>query len=172
MTEHIDFTALPKVVAIVGSRSFADNDKTDQAMYKKMKKFVGKLQKGTLVVSGGARGIDTYAADCARIRKTLPNPDVKWPDKNLPVPERFFSRNRQIVDRLLIDGGAVIAFIDVTDCDGTMYTVRYAKKVGVPVILMKFSHAGNFKEVESTESEYLTDVYSDSQEATTTKLED
>ena len=151
----IDFKALPKTVAIVGSRSFADRDNTDQAMYKKMKKFVGQLEKGTLVVSGGARGIDTYAYDCAKIRKTLPEPVVYWPDKSLPIPERFFARNRQIVDHVQGDEGVVIAFLDVTDCDGTMYTVRYALQNLVPVIKLNFSHAGNFKNIESTEQSYL-----------------
>lgn len=58
--EDINFDQLPKVIAIVGSRFFTRLDWVDT--------FVNRLPKGTIVVSGGAQGVDTQAKETAKKR--------------------------------------------------------------------------------------------------------
>lgn len=61
----MDFEALPTVVAIVGSRDWPKSKKhwIDKA--------VASLKPGTIVVSGGARGVDTWAEEATDKRKDL-----------------------------------------------------------------------------------------------------
>src|SRR5687768_9743489 len=61
LTDKIDFETFPNVVAIVGSRSWTYQDWVN--------KFVKKLKPNTIVVSGGARGVDTFARE-ATIRRS------------------------------------------------------------------------------------------------------
>jgi len=82
----------------------------------------------SLIVSGGARGIDTLAekyADKNEISKLIFLPDYKRHGKVAPL-----IRNRQIVDNADI----VIAFGDGTS-RGTKYTIDYAQKCGIKVVV-------------------------------------
>lgn len=59
----IDFEKLPKVVAIVGSRSFPKPAWVHAAVL--------RLKPKTIVVSGGAQGVDTYAKNATDVRTDL-----------------------------------------------------------------------------------------------------
>ena len=61
--KKLSFDELPTHVGIIGSRDMPRLDAVE--------KFVAKLQPGTTVVSGGARGVDRTAAGAAR-RRGLP----------------------------------------------------------------------------------------------------
>lgn len=102
-------------VAVVGSRDITNLD------------LAAFLPDGiTVIVSGGARGIDTLAERYAKRRgiKTLIfRPDYETHGKSAPL-----IRNREIVDA----ADCVYAFWDGKS-RGTMHAVNYAKKTGKPV---------------------------------------
>lgn len=101
-------------VAIIGSRSINNAD-------------VGKRipPDTTLIISGGAVGIDTLAekyADKKGIEKMIIYPNYELYGKSAPL-----IRNKLIVD----NADLVIAFWD-GQSSGTAFTISYAKRRGVP----------------------------------------
>ncbi|HAN21645.1 MAG TPA: hypothetical protein DCP51_08250 [Clostridiales bacterium] len=101
-------------VAVIGSRSITNID---------IERY---LPKGiTLLITGGAVGIDTIAekyADRKRIKKQIFFPDYGRYGKSAPL-----MRNKLIVDNADI----VIAIWDGVST-GTNYTVKYAERIGKP----------------------------------------
>lgn len=102
-------------VAVVGSRGLTDID-------------ISKMipPDATLIISGGAAGVDTLAeryADEKGIPKRIIKPDYALYGKQAPLV-----RDRMIVE--LAD--AVIAVWDGSS-PGTGYTISYAKSRGVPI---------------------------------------
>lgn len=101
-------------VAVVGSRDYPD--------LARVGRFVGKLPAGTVVISGGAEGVDRRAAACARSR-------------GLPVVEHFadwsrgrgagYVRNKTIV----LDAQLVVAFWDLKS-RGTANAIVLADRGG------------------------------------------
>ena len=106
-------------VAIIGSRGI---DCVDFSSY--------LPKETTLIISGGAKGVDTLAEAYAK-QKALPvliiKPDYQKYGKNAPL-----IRNRKIVD--IAD--AILAFWD-GESHGTIYTVKYAIKHNKPVRLFR-----------------------------------
>jgi len=103
-------------VAIIGSRNL--NIEIDNYPPKNI----------SLIISGGARGIDTLAekyADKNGIPKLIFFPDYKRHGKIAPL-----IRNKQIVDNADI----VIAFWDGAS-RGTKFTIDYANKCGKEVVV-------------------------------------
>ena len=74
-------------VAIVGSRDFADLDA--------VRACVAELPPGTIVVSGGSRGVERVAEEAAAARG-LAVERVR-PQANMSGPERYAIRNALIV---------------------------------------------------------------------------
>lgn len=107
-------------VGIVGSRGYA-------ARYRVLA-FVAQLAPGTTVLSGGARGVDSWAAEHAllcglAVEEFLP--DLKT--------HRVFAlaakaRNKQIAEA----SDEVVAFWD-GDSPGTANTIAWAVALGTPV---------------------------------------
>ena len=86
------------IVAVIGSRDYQPLDQ--------VRAFVRGLPRGTVLISGGARGVDMEAAHEAR-RTGLPNPIVIRPDyKRLSGWYAPTARNSEIVQ--LAD--SVVAF--------------------------------------------------------------
>jgi hypothetical protein len=133
---QLDFENFPECVAIIGSRSFTDNIGVDLAMKEIVRRFVSKLPKNVEVVSGGARGVDTYAAIAARRYKRKLHEE--WPDTHIPVPTRFFVRNKRIVDRVKEQNGVVVAFVEIGNMRGTAHALGYAAEHNVPRIVFYF----------------------------------
>lgn len=132
----INFEALPKTLAIVGSRSFTNSKAASETMSKLIHRFVKSLPSETEIVSGGAAGIDDYAAKAAAKHRL---PLIEFlPDPEIPSPQRYFQRNRDMVDYVKRRGGAVIAFVDEGSMRGTQMTVTYARRQNVPRLLLRF----------------------------------
>ena len=101
-------------VAIIGSRSIKSADISKRIP-----------PDTTLIISGGAVGIDTLAeqyADAKGIEKLILYPNYELYGRSAPL----------IRDRLIVDhADLVIAFWD-GESRGTEYTISYAKKRNVP----------------------------------------
>ena len=107
-------------VAVVGSRSIF---KTDIGMY---------ISDGDEIVSGGAIGIDSCAAEYAKnngLKLTVFLPQYERYGRAAPI-----ARNKKIVDY----SDKVIAFWDGKS-KGTLSVIKYAEKAGKPceIILCK-----------------------------------
>lgn len=112
-------------IAVVGSRTFNN--------YPVLHRILDSLgpSLGT-VVSGGARGADSLAAQFARERK-LPLREY-LPDWNVHGKAAGFIRNKTIVQNC--DG--LIAFWD-GQSRGTLDSIQYALKLGKPVAVYDFN---------------------------------
>ena len=71
----------PERVAIFGSHKWSSVEKRERAWHAVVD-YVNALPEGTIVVSGGAEGVDTWAAEAAR-RRGLPVEEFP-PDPHLP----------------------------------------------------------------------------------------
>jgi transposase len=86
-------------IAIVGSR--------DYARLNRVREYVAALPEGTTVVSGGAKGVDQTAENCARARglrvESVPVDKVGLPpfgsdESRVEYARRAYARNQKIVD--------------------------------------------------------------------------
>ena len=105
---------------IVGSRGIKDCD---------LKPYVA--ENVDLIISGGARGVDSLAenfADKNGISKLILRPDYKRYKRAAPL-----KRNEAMVN--LAD--EIIVIWDVAS-KGTAYTIKYAKKAGKPVAVINY----------------------------------
>ncbi len=124
------------ILGIVGSRIFAEDEWEIAAEWAK-----GYIESQILrhqpekVVSGGARGIDTFAEQMARFHGF--DVDVKRPKPKAPgrgaYIQALFDRNTEIVD----DADELIAIMSKGGSNGTMDTVKKAVKKGIPVTLIE-----------------------------------
>lgn len=105
-------------VAIVGSRGYSSEQQ--------VRRYVAALAEDTVIVSGGARGVDTWALDEARrrgMRVVLHRPD--W--------GRYGKRAGFVRNSLIVrDCDRCVAFWD-GQSRGTMDTVRKCEESGKPV---------------------------------------
>ena len=104
-------------VAVIGSRGI---EKADLAKY--------IPENASVILSGGAKGIDTLAEQYARERG-IPT-EILLPNYALFGKSAPLIRDRQIVDR----ADLVVAIWDGKS-PGTRYTIEYAKSQSVPVRL-------------------------------------
>lgn len=107
-------------VAIIGSREHKDLDA--------VRKYVRSLPEGTIVVTGGARGVDQAAMDEAK--KCGMNIAVYYPRWDLFGRSAGIMRNRLIVD----ESDRVVAFWDGVS-KGTKFGIDYAAKKGKEVLV-------------------------------------
>ena len=140
--KKIDYPALPRCIGIVGSRSFDEYLNGAQKVRENIDTFVRNLAPGTLIVSGGARGVDRWAFEAADAYK-LPT-RVFLPSPDYPVPARFFIRNSEVVACVQAHEGLIAAFIDVDDCNGTADTIKKALAAELPVMIFKYKQDGKF----------------------------
>lgn len=111
-------------VAIVGSRNYPQMDKVWTLIER-----LAKKDPAVIIVSGGARGVDTVAAAAARIAGLAV--EELLPDWTRYGNEAGFERNTRIVavaDR-------VIAFWDGAS-GGTRDTLEKARLLGKPVLVI------------------------------------
>lgn len=111
-------------IAIIGSRE-CGNINLEQELIKRF-----DIVTNDTIISGGARGIDTLAAQFAR-KHGIKLLEFR-PDYATYGLGATFVRNRMIVDV----ADVVIAFWNGTS-RGTKYTIEYAKKKYVPVVIIK-----------------------------------
>lgn len=111
-------------VAIVGSRQRADRQLVRAA--------VAALPPGSVVISGGARGPDTWAVESARehdLEVVVHLPDLEGAATSFEVTRRYYARNQRLVD----DCQRVIAFVSPDRRGGTEDTIRRARRAGKPI---------------------------------------
>jgi YspA, cpYpsA-related SLOG family len=112
-------------IAIVGSRRRTDRSAVEAA--------IRELPPTAVVISGGCRGPDRWAAEAARARR-LPVVEhlPELPPAGSPrwaFTRAYHARNQRIVD----DCHAVVAFVAPDRLGGTEDTIRRAKAAGKPV---------------------------------------
>jgi len=109
-------------VAIVGSRGYPDEQQ--------VRAYVRALPEGTIVVSGGARGVDSWAEQEARARGL--SVVVHYPQWGTFGRSAGFKRNQLIVESCTRG----VAFWDGKS-RGTMDTVRKMKRASKPIEVFK-----------------------------------
>ena len=105
-------------IAVVGSREFVNLDEVRQ--------FVREQERTTVIVSGGARGVDSVAVDEAK-RLRMPY-EVHLPDWSKHGKAAGAIRNRTIVEA----ADEVVAFWDGRS-RGTKISIDIAKALKKPV---------------------------------------
>ena len=113
-------------LAVIGSKDFHD--------YKKLRSVLDKISGITTIVSGAADGTDSLSAKFAlqhNIKLIEFPPDfVKYGEEAKHV------RDRKIVENC----DKLIAFWD-DKCEGTKYTIDYAKKMGIPIKIFQIQNS-------------------------------
>ena len=112
-------------VGIVGSRRWKNRAAIES--------LVKTFPPNTTVVSGGARGVDSWAVEYARkcglkVKEFLPdlpmNGNPRW-----EYTKAYHARNRQIAEHSHV----VYAFVAPDRKGGTENTIKHAEDLGVPV---------------------------------------
>ena len=114
-------------VGIIGSRRFK--------LKGSIKSLVKSLPKTSTVVSGGCKGVDTWAESAAKDRGLdtlifLP----LLPPKGSPRYEftkAYYARNKLIVE----NSDIIHAFVSIDRIGGTENTIKHAKKLNIPVVI-------------------------------------
>jgi predicted Rossmann fold nucleotide-binding protein DprA/Smf involved in DNA uptake len=116
-----------KHVAIVGSRRRTDRETVDR--------LVATLPTGTVVVSGGAPGPDTWAEEAAQRYgrdARIIRPKLEGTHSQGQVTRRYHTRNQRIVD--LAD--EMFALVAPDRRGGTEDAIRRAQRKGIPITLL------------------------------------
>jgi len=113
--------------AVVGSRRRKDRESVER--------FVAALAPGDVVISGGCRGVDTWAVAAARGRglETVERlPELKNCRRRWEYAEAYYARNRLIAD----DCDVLVAFVSEDRKGGTENAISHARKLGKKVVIM------------------------------------
>lgn len=114
-------------VGIVGSRRWKNR--------KMVETLVNELPDDTVIISGGCRGVDTWAADAAHRRglevieflPDLPKEGPRW-----KYTQAYHARNKQIA----ASADVVYAFVAPDRKGGTESTIKHARKLGTQVLVI------------------------------------
>ncbi len=117
----------PMRVGVIGSRKFPSPDP--------VKYFISVLPQGSIIISGGCSGPDLWAEEAARavgfeVSIFLPNLPAKGSPRH-KFTEAFYARNRLIAE----NSDIIHAFVSPDRKGGTEYTIKHAKKIGIPVVI-------------------------------------
>ncbi|MGD2071982.1 MAG: SLOG family protein [Candidatus Thorarchaeota archaeon] len=108
-------------VAIVGSREFPDRELVESIIQQLIVDY-----KNIILVSGGARGVDSWAEEVFhRYNKMV---IVHYPDWNKYGKKAGFLRNKLIIN----DANMIIAFWDGKS-KGTKHSINLAIEAGKPI---------------------------------------
>jgi len=113
-------------VAITGSRSITDKDWVNYHLDTLYGANSTNKPKRLVILSGGAKGVDTFAQEWARGEKLdfiLFKPYHLIDSQVSYEPRFFFARNKQIVDNC----DEMVAFWD-GQSSGTRHAIEYAQK--------------------------------------------
>lgn len=129
-----DFNAFPKFVAIVGSRTFPHQHWITA--------FVERLQPDTIIVSGGAEGVDTWAEVAAKTKKmkTKIFPIEKW-EWDVFGKRAGRIRNETLVAYLNQAKGHLVAFVKLDEdgnmTSGTRHVIQAASRHNIPITIFQ-----------------------------------
>ena len=125
-------------IAIVGSRkrSFIDGKKINKKTKKEVEDLVASLDIDDIVVSGGCKGVDSWAVDSAIKRGMTTHVCLPFIYDTMDygqMVQEYYRRNREVVDF----SDKIYAFIskDLIKKGGTWYTIEYARSKKKPVVL-------------------------------------
>ena len=113
-------------IGIVGSRKRLDKENVYA--------FVDSLNQDDIIVSGGCRGVDTWAEERALHRGLEVNifyPDLSGIHNYFESVKAYHSRNRKIVE----NSDVIFAFVSQDRKGGTENTIKYAKELGIKVVI-------------------------------------
>lgn len=116
-------------IGIVGSRKRTDKNNIYD--------LINTLSTADVIVSGGCSGPDTFAEEAAKakgieVKVFLPElPAKDSPRYKYEKIDAFYARNKLIAENCDI----LHAFVSPDRKGGTENTIRYAQKIGVPVIV-------------------------------------
>jgi len=152
----LNFSLLPNVIAVVGSREFP--------LLSEVREFVDRLPKQTLIISGGAVGVDGTAERQAR-RRGMPQPVVCLPKPEIINKSGYvaalFARNTDIVLEAKERGGIVVAFLlTPSKTGGTSDTITKSEKHGVPCIVFRMKESGQWLNTETNKAFQNHPIYS------------
>lgn len=119
-------------IGIVGSRRRNDELNVKFLVRKLYEKYGNRL----VIVSGGAKGIDTFAENEARklgIKVKIFRPDLTNVNSRWEVIKRYYDRNREIA---LYSEDGIYAFVSPDRKGGTENTIKHAKKLNRKVIIL------------------------------------
>lgn len=112
-------------IGIVGSRRWSDRRAVEE--------LIKQFPAGTVVVSGGCRGVDTWAIEIAQdcSLKTCVYPPALPPagSAKWEFTKAYYERNRKIAE----DVDVLFAFVAPDRRGGTENTIQHAMKLGVRV---------------------------------------
>jgi len=114
-------------VGVIGSRKFQSS--------KSVKALVSSLPIGSIVISGGCAGPDSWAEEAARaigfeVSIFLPSLPPKGSPRHA-FTKAFYERNRLIAE----NSDILHAFVSPDRKGGTEYTIKHAQKIGIPVVI-------------------------------------
>ena len=115
-------------VGVVGARKYRDRQS--------VKDLVEYLPVDSVIVTSACRGVCTWtkrAAEKRGMTVEVYTPDMSNIRSNFEVAERYYQRNRELIERCDL----VHAFLSEEDgcTGGTGFEVEYASKIGRPVEL-------------------------------------
>lgn len=113
---------------IVGSRRRTDRESVVA--------YVNSLPDDAEVISGACRGVDTWAVQAAKARglawREFP-PDLRGCRERWQYTQAYFARNEQIAAACDV----LVAFVAPDRTGGTENTIKHAKRLGKPVVIME-----------------------------------
>lgn len=118
-------------IGIVGSRRRTDRQSVID--------LVNSLPEDSVVISGGCRGVDTWAKEAA-LNRGLQYKEFspQWPkpyNPNMSYFEQcevFYARNRQIAEA----SDTIYAFVSSDRKGGTENTIKHAEELGKQVVIL------------------------------------
>lgn len=114
-------------VGIVGSRRRYDKESVI--------KLVDSLNENDIVVSGGCRGVDTWAEERAqerRLQVVVFRPKLLGVKNKGDMIKCFYARNQQIAECCDV----LYAFVAPDRCGGTENTIKYALDLNKKVVVL------------------------------------
>ena len=111
-------------IAVVGSRTITDEDLVYDAIQEAIEKYVSP-DEGIVIVSGGAKGVDTVAQKIAfgKYDFILFKPYHMIDPSTEYSPKFFFARNKQIADN-----ADVVVILWDGQSNGTKHMIDYCRK--------------------------------------------
>jgi len=114
-------------IGIIGSRRRTNKEEVIR--------LVDTLKKTDIVVSGGCKGVDTWAVERARERLMaviIHTPDLKDIKSRGDMIQRYYDRNKKIAETCDI----LYAFVAKDRTGGSENTISYAEKFKKKVIIL------------------------------------